>query len=66
MQEPQNFKHLYELKPIVALNAFIHDTPSETACVKQWAKDNQVRINNREYGKKVEKVELNLLTKCSM
>lgn len=34
----------YGVEPIVALNAFIHDTPSETACVKQWAKDNQVRI----------------------
>lgn len=25
----------YGVEPIVALNAFIHDTPSETACVKQ-------------------------------
>ena len=56
----------YGVEPIVALNAFIHDTPSETACVKQWAKDNQVRIALTEVWEKVEKVELNLLTKCSM
>ena len=34
----------YGLEPVVALNAFIHDTEAETEFVKQWAKENGVRI----------------------
>ncbi|MEB8174970.1 formate--tetrahydrofolate ligase [Staphylococcus xylosus] len=34
----------YGLEPIVALNAFVHDTEAETEFVQQWAKDNGVRL----------------------
>jgi len=34
----------YGLEPVVALNAFVHDSVAETECVKQWAKENEVRI----------------------
>ncbi|WP_436854128.1 formate--tetrahydrofolate ligase [Staphylococcus caeli] len=34
----------YGLEPVVALNAFVHDTDAETEYVQQWAKDNGVRL----------------------
>ncbi len=34
----------YGLEPVVALNAFVHDTDAETEFVQQWAKDNGVRL----------------------
>lgn len=34
----------YGLEPVVALNAFIHDTDEETKFVQKWAKDNGIRI----------------------
>ncbi|MEB7800595.1 formate--tetrahydrofolate ligase [Staphylococcus xylosus] len=34
----------YGLEPVVALNAFVHDTEAETEFVQQWAKDNGVRL----------------------
>ena len=34
----------YGLEPVVALNAFVHDSVAETECVTQWAKENEVRI----------------------
>ncbi|MDT3959253.1 formate--tetrahydrofolate ligase [Staphylococcus kloosii] len=34
----------YGVEPVVALNAFIHDTNAETEFVQQWAKDKGVRL----------------------
>ncbi len=34
----------YGLEPVVALNAFVHDTDAETEFVQQWAKENGVRL----------------------
>ncbi|WP_085060175.1 formate--tetrahydrofolate ligase [Staphylococcus haemolyticus] len=34
----------FGVEPVIALNAFIHDTDSETEAVKAWAKENNVRI----------------------
>ena len=34
----------YGLEPVVALNAFVHDTEEETHYVQQWAKENGVRL----------------------
>lgn len=34
----------YGLEPVVALNAFVHDTDAETEFVQQWAKDHGVRL----------------------
>ncbi|MBF7018423.1 formate--tetrahydrofolate ligase [Staphylococcus sp. 18_1_E_LY] len=34
----------YGVEPVVALNAFIHDTDAETEFVQQWAKDKGVRL----------------------
>ncbi|MEB6169158.1 formate--tetrahydrofolate ligase [Staphylococcus pseudoxylosus] len=34
----------YGLEPVVALNAFVHDTNAETEFVQQWAKDHGVRL----------------------
>ncbi|MDG0842721.1 formate--tetrahydrofolate ligase [Staphylococcus equorum] len=34
----------YGLEPVVALNAFVHDTEEETQYVQQWAKENGVRL----------------------
>lgn len=34
----------YGLEPVVALNAFVHDTEGETQYVQQWAKENGVRL----------------------
>ena len=34
----------YEVEPVIALNAFIHDTDAETEFVQQWAKEKGVRL----------------------
>lgn len=34
----------FAVEPVIALNAFIHDTDAETEAVKAWAKENNVRI----------------------
>ncbi|MCI2875979.1 formate--tetrahydrofolate ligase [Staphylococcus hominis] len=34
----------FGIEPVVALNAFVHDTEDETEAVKAWAKENNVRI----------------------
>ncbi|AVL77980.1 MULTISPECIES: formate--tetrahydrofolate ligase [Staphylococcus] len=34
----------YGLEPVIALNAFIHDTDAETKFVQEWAKENGVRL----------------------
>lgn len=34
----------FGVEPVVALNAFIHDTEAETEAVKAWVKENNVRI----------------------
>lgn len=34
----------YGLEPVVALNAFVHDTEEETQYVHKWAKENGVRL----------------------
>lgn len=34
----------YGLEPVVALNAFVHDTDAETEFVQQWSKDNGVHL----------------------
>lgn len=34
----------YGVEPVVALNAFIHDTDAETEFVQQWAKEKGVRL----------------------
>ncbi|WP_145395422.1 formate--tetrahydrofolate ligase [Staphylococcus cohnii] len=34
----------YGLEPVIALNAFIHDTEAETKFVQEWANENGVRL----------------------
>ena len=34
----------YGLEPVIALNAFVHDTEAEQEFVEQWAKENGVRL----------------------
>lgn len=34
----------FGVEPVIALNAFIHDTDAETEAVKAWAKENNARI----------------------
>lgn len=43
----------YGVEPVVALNAFIHDTDAETEFVQQWAKDKGVRLALTEVWEKV-------------
>lgn len=50
----------YGLEPIIALNAFIHDTAVETEFVKQWAKEQGVRIALTEVWEKGGKGGLDL------
>ncbi|MEJ7540479.1 formate--tetrahydrofolate ligase [Staphylococcus intermedius] len=42
----------FGLEPVVALNAFIHDTEAEFEFVEQWAKDNHVRLSLTEVWEK--------------
>lgn len=46
----------YGLEPVIALNAFIHDTDAETKFVQEWAKENGVRLALTEVWEKVVKV----------
>ncbi|HDT8464276.1 TPA: formate--tetrahydrofolate ligase [Staphylococcus pseudintermedius] len=42
----------FGVEPVVALNAFIHDTDAEFEFVQQWAKENGVRLSLTEVWKK--------------
>lgn len=42
----------FGVEPVVAINAFIHDTDAEVEYVKSWAKENNVRIALTEVWKK--------------
>ncbi|MDS3864812.1 formate--tetrahydrofolate ligase [Staphylococcus hominis] len=42
----------FGVEPVVALNAFVHDTEDETEAVKAWAKENNVRISLTEVWEK--------------
>ena len=53
----------FGVEPVVALNAFVHDTEDETEAVKAWAKENNVRIALTEVWEKAVKVALILLIK---
>ena len=48
----------YGLEPVIALNAFVHDTDAETEFVKEWAKEHGVRLALTEVWEKVVKVVL--------
>jgi len=50
----------YGLEPVVALNAFVHDTEEETEYVKQWAEENGVRLALTEVWEKGGKGGINL------
>ncbi|PTI53883.1 formate--tetrahydrofolate ligase [Staphylococcus xylosus] len=53
----------YGLEPVVALNAFVHDTDAETEFVQQWAKDNGVRLALTEVWEKGGKGGIDLANK---
>ncbi|HLR19883.1 MAG TPA: formate--tetrahydrofolate ligase [Staphylococcus sp.] len=53
----------YGLEPVVALNAFVHDTEEETEYVKQWAEENGVRLALTEVWEKGGKGGINLANK---
>ncbi|UXR70921.1 formate--tetrahydrofolate ligase [Staphylococcus sp. IVB6240] len=42
----------FGVEPVIALNAFIHDTDAEFEAVQQWAKDNDVRLSLTEVWEK--------------
>ncbi|WP_114145276.1 formate--tetrahydrofolate ligase, partial [Escherichia coli] len=42
----------FGVEPVVALNAFIHDTDAEFEFVQQWAKENGVRLSLTEVWEK--------------
>lgn len=42
----------FGVEPVVALNAFIHDTEAEFEFVQQWAKENDVRLSLTEVWEK--------------
>ena len=50
----------FGVEPVVALNAFVHDTEDETEAVKAWAKENNVRIALTEVWEKGGKGGVNL------
>ena len=50
----------YGLEPVIALNAFIHDTEAETKFVQEWAKENGVRLALTEVWEKGGKGGLDL------
>ncbi|HAR6033725.1 TPA: formate--tetrahydrofolate ligase [Staphylococcus pseudintermedius] len=45
----------FGVEPVVALNAFIHDTDAEFEFVQQWAKENGVRLSLTEVWEKGDK-----------
>lgn len=53
----------YGLEPVVALNAFVHDTDAETEFVHQWAKDNGVHLALTEVWEKGGKGGIDLANK---
>ncbi|MDW8798487.1 formate--tetrahydrofolate ligase [Staphylococcus pseudoxylosus] len=53
----------YGLEPVVALNAFVHDTDAETEFVQQWAKDHGVRLALTEVWEKGGKGGIDLANK---
>lgn len=53
----------YGLEPVVALNAFVHDTDAETEFVQQWAKDNGVHLALTEVWEKGGKGGIDLANK---
>ncbi len=53
----------YGLEPVVALNAFVHDTDAETEFVQQWAKENGVRLALTEVWEKGGKGGIDLANK---
>ncbi|UXS76446.1 formate--tetrahydrofolate ligase [Staphylococcus chromogenes] len=42
----------FGVEPVIALNAFIHDTDAETQFVQEWAKENDVRLSLTEVWEK--------------
>lgn len=50
----------YGLEPVIALNAFIHDTEAETKFVQEWVKENGVRLALTEVWEKGGKGGLDL------
>ncbi|KIX90097.1 formate--tetrahydrofolate ligase [Staphylococcus microti] len=42
----------FGVEPVIALNAFIHDTDAEFEAVQQWAKENDVRLSLTEVWEK--------------
>ncbi|WP_449126074.1 formate--tetrahydrofolate ligase [Staphylococcus chromogenes] len=42
----------FGVEPVIALNAFIHDTDAETQFVQEWAKENNVRLSLTEVWEK--------------
>ncbi|EIU0293993.1 formate--tetrahydrofolate ligase [Staphylococcus pseudintermedius] len=44
--------HKFGVEPVVALNAFVHDTDAEFEFVQQWAKENGVRLSLTEVWEK--------------
>lgn len=42
----------FGVEPVIALNAFIHDTDAEFAAVQQWAKENNVHLSLTEVWEK--------------
>ncbi len=53
----------YGLEPVVALNAFVHDTDAETEFVQQWSKDNGVHLALTEVWEKGGKGGVDLANK---
>ncbi|MBA8761931.1 formate--tetrahydrofolate ligase [Staphylococcus coagulans] len=53
----------FGVEPVVALNAFIHDTEAEFEYVEQWAKSNNVRLSLTEVWEKGGKGGVNLAEK---
>lgn len=53
----------YGLEPVVALNAFVHDTDAETEFVQQWANDHGVRLALTEVWEKGGKGGIDLANK---
>lgn len=53
----------FGVEPVVAINAFIHDTDDEVQVVLDWCKENNVKVALTEVWEKAEKVASNLLKK---
>lgn len=53
----------FGVEPVIALNAFIHDTDAETQFVQEWAKENNVRLSLTEVWEKGGKGGVDLANK---